>query len=116
VVPPYDFDDPQGRDIPDSAAAAIAASAFVEIGLIHPDPERAAFWMERGVAMLEQLCTHTVAWDDKRRGILQHGCYSKPHNEGVDSAVMFGDFFFVEALCKLLFPGRYRPELKAMIA
>ena len=38
-----------------------------------------------------------------------HGCYSRPHNEGVDSATMFGDFYFVEALCKAMMPGRFRP-------
>ena len=31
--------------------------------------------------------------------------------EGVDSATMFGDFFFVEALCRVALPGRLRPEL-----
>ena len=44
------------------------------------------------------------------RGALKHSCYSRPHNEGVDSATMFGDFFFVEALCRVALPGGLRPE------
>ena len=114
VVPPNDFDDPDRANVPDSSAAAIAASALIELGLIHPDAERGRAWIERGTAMLEYLCTYIVAWDDERRGLLQNGCYSKPHMEGVNSAVMFGDFFFVEALCKLLYPGRFRPNLEAI--
>jgi unsaturated chondroitin disaccharide hydrolase len=39
---------------------------------------------------------------------LRQGCYSKPHNEGVASAVMFGDFFFAEALCSAVMPGKLR--------
>jgi unsaturated chondroitin disaccharide hydrolase len=41
--------------------------------------------------------------------LLRHSCYSKPHNEGVDSATMFGDFFFAEALCRASLPDGLRP-------
>lgn len=114
VVAPYDFDDPAGDAVPDSAASAVAASAMIDIGLVHPDETEGRAALERGIALLAGLCRQAVAYDEARRGLLQHGCYSRPHNEGVDSAVMFGDFFFVEALCKLVHPGRFSPERGAM--
>ena len=65
-------------------------------------------WLGRAHAMLECLCRDYLARGEKHRGILKHGCYSKPHNEGIDSAVLFGDFYFSEALCKSVLLGRLR--------
>jgi unsaturated chondroitin disaccharide hydrolase len=111
-IPPYDFD-ATGEDakILDSAAAAVVASALIEMGRIHPDAAAGRKWGQRGVEMLEALCRDAFASEDSHRGCLKHSCYSRPHKEGVDSATMFGDFFFVEALCRVALPGGLRPEL-----
>jgi len=58
--------------------------------------------------MLSVLCRRYLATEQSHRGLLRQGCYSKPHNEGVASAVMFGDFFFAEALCSAVMPGKLR--------
>jgi len=76
---------------------------------VHPVPAAAAIWYGRGLAMLEALCRDAFASEGAHRGLLKHSCYSKPHNEGVDSATLFGDFFFVEALCRVAMPGKFRP-------
>jgi unsaturated chondroitin disaccharide hydrolase len=109
-VPPWDFD-ATGVDaqIKDTAAAAVVASALLELGRLHPDPAAAGRWGGRGLAMLEALCRDEFAYEPSHRGLLKHSCYSKPHNEGVDSATMFGDFFFAEALCRVMLPGKLRP-------
>lgn len=110
-IPPYDFD-ATGEDakVLDSAAAAVVASALLEMGRIHPDAEAARRWGLAACNMLEGLCRDAFAWEDAHRGALKHGCYSRPHREGMDSATLFGDFFFVEALCRAVLPGRLRPE------
>lgn len=109
-IPPWDFDDPAASDaLRDSAAAAIVSAALVELGAIHPDPAVGGVWISRAVATLETLCRDYLARDSQHRGLLMHGCYSKPQDEGTDSATMFGDFYFVEALCKLILPGKFRP-------
>lgn len=111
-VPPWDFDAPQEPGtLRDSAAAAIVASAFLDLGQLHIDPATGQQWIRRSLTMLEELCSDFLAREPHHRGLLKHGCYSKPHNEGIDSATMFGDFFFVEALTKVLLPGRFQPEL-----
>lgn len=109
-IPPNDFD-AEGEDakILDSAAGAVVASAMIEMGRIHPDADAGKRWSARGCDMLAALCTDAFANEDSHRGALKHSCYSRPHNEGVDSATMFGDFFFTEALCRVVHPGRYRP-------
>jgi len=108
-VPPWDFD-AKGDDarIKDTAAAAVVASALLELARIHPDRTAGGQWGARGLAMLEALCRDEFAREDSHRGLLKHSCYSRPHNEGVQSATMFGDFFFVEALCRVVMPGKFR--------
>lgn len=111
TIPPYDFD-ATGEDakIRDTAAAAVVASALIELGRIHPDAAAGKKRTVRACEMLDGLCRDAFAEEDAHRGALKHSCYSRPHREGVDSATMFGDFFFVEALCRVALPGRLRPE------
>jgi len=57
-VPPWDFD-ATGDDsaIKDTAAAAVVASALIELGRIHPQAQAGATWSQRGLAMLEARAT-----------------------------------------------------------
>ncbi|MEJ1978821.1 MAG: hypothetical protein WDN49_24595 [Acetobacteraceae bacterium] len=109
-VPYWDFDDPAIPHAPrDSAAAAITASALLDLAHLHPDPVSASLWRSKAEATLDLLCRDYLARDAAHRGLLTHGCYSKPHGIGTDAAVLFGDFYFVEALCTAVMPGRFKP-------
>lgn len=110
VVPPWDFDDPAAPNtLRDSATAAIVSAGLLDLAALHRDSAAAERWRERALWMLEGLCNEYLARSHQHRGLLMHGCYSRPHNEGIDSATMFGDFYFIEALCKATMPGRFRP-------
>ncbi|MEP9375325.1 glycosyl hydrolase [Aquabacter sp. CN5-332] len=111
----WDFDDPALPDAPrDTAASAIVANAFLTLAEIDPDTERAQRRWEQAVWLLEGLCGPSLAREPAHRGLLKHGCYSKPHNIGPDAAVLFGDFYFVDALCRITMPGRFRPALRRL--
>ena len=106
-VPPWDFDVPPGPDrIDDSSAAAIAASGLWDLAAVldSREPARAARYRDATLAILDTLCTeqylarHTPAWE----GVLKHGVYHFHKKLGVDESVMWGDFFFLEALDKVL--------------
>jgi unsaturated chondroitin disaccharide hydrolase len=113
-VPPWDFDDPAGEEATrDSSAAAIMADALLAVSDLHPDQRAAERRYSQALAILENLCTHCLAAGPDR-GLLRHGCYSKPHGEGTDSAVLFGDFYFARALCRVLMPGRFAPVPAAL--
>jgi len=117
LVPFWDFDDPSIPDAPrDSAASAIVASALLDLSALHPDEQKAARCAGQARSILTALCQHYLATESSHRGLLRQGCYSKPHNEGVVSAVMFGDFFFAEALCSAVMPGKFRPASKRLSA
>ena len=110
LVPFWDFDDPAIPNAPrDSSASAIVAAALLEIARLHPDPQAAARRAEQGCRLLDALCEGYLARNSAHRGLLQEGCYAKPQGLGVASAVLFGDFYFTEALAGLLMPGRLGP-------
>jgi unsaturated chondroitin disaccharide hydrolase len=114
VCPPWDFDDPSPNSEEDSSAGAIAAAGMLDIGALHPDEAAREFWTRRGVALLAGLARSYLAREPAHRGLLKHGCYSKPHGIGADAAVMFGDYYFVEAIARLLMPGRFLPGLQPL--
>jgi len=104
--PPWDFTDPAPEPTRDSSAAAIMAAGFLDIGGLHPDPIERERWTQEGVRLLTGLTRDCLAREPAHRGLLLHGCYSKPHNIGPDAAVLFGDYYYMEAIGRLLFPGR----------
>ena len=106
-VPPYDFD-AGGADVPrDSSASAIMAAGLLDLADLHPDEAVSAYWRAKADWLIKGLCDDYLALDDSQRGILKHGCYSAPHKTGTDAAVMFGDYFFAEALARVAFPGKF---------
>lgn len=110
LIPFWDFDDPSNPNSPrDSSAAAIVASALLDLSALHPDAEPGAEWRRRGLALLAKLCEHCLAKEATHRGLLKHGCYRKPNNDGLDCASTYGDFYFVEALCAACMPNALRP-------
>ncbi len=88
----------------ESSAGAIAASGLLDLARQTRSPEAAARYRETALAMLdaltepEYLAVNTAGWE----GILKHGVYHTTKNLGVDESVMWGEFFFVEALTKVV--------------
>ena len=111
-MPYWDFDADLSAPLPwgpqkDSSAAAIAASGLLDLERQTDSLDRAAAYRETALAMLDALCTSdylassTPGWE----GILKHGVYHTAKGLGVDESVMWGDYFFVEALMKVVQPG-----------
>lgn len=108
-VPYWDFDADLSQPPPwgaqkESSAGAIAASGLLDLARQTRSPEKAARYRQTALAMLdalaspEYLASQTPGWE----GILKHGVYHTAKNLGVDESVMWGEFFFVEALTKVV--------------
>ena len=103
-VPPNDYDDPRRPVLYDSSAAAIAASGLLNLGKIVQDPVHASRYRAAALTSLftltgsDYLAADTPGWE----GILKHGVYHQPKGIGVDESVMWGEYFFVEAVDKAL--------------
>ena len=103
-IPPNDWEEPSPMMPYESSAAAIAASGLLQLAALTGDPERAAGYASYARTILDTLLTpeflavDTPGWE----GILKHGSYHERKDLGVDESVMWGEYFFVEALDKLL--------------
>lgn len=92
----------------DSSAAAIAACGFLEMAALTKDRS-----LEHTARVLLKSLAERYAVRDSTQsnGLLLHGTYSKhsPYNtcteEGVDECVSWGDFFYMEALTRVLNPS-----------
>jgi unsaturated chondroitin disaccharide hydrolase len=96
-VPYWDFDVPQAPPQPrDTSAAAIASSALLELSQV--DPVRAAGDVDAARGMLRSLSSpEYLSRNTPFRSILIHGTQNLPEGQQ-DSGIMFGDYYFVEAL------------------
>lgn len=106
-IPPWDFDVPQGADrIPDSSAGAIAASGLWQLaGLVEKiDPSASAKYRNACLNILDALLTDEfMAWSTPGwEGVLKRGVYHFHKKLGMDESVMWGEFFFLQAVDKVL--------------
>jgi unsaturated chondroitin disaccharide hydrolase len=92
----------------ETSAGAIAASGLLDLAALVRDCEkpygnwrnyeRVALEMLDALVQPEYLAVETPGWE----GILKHGVYHTKKNLGVDESVMWGEYFFVEALTKVV--------------
>jgi unsaturated chondroitin disaccharide hydrolase len=107
-VPPWDYDAPAEGKLsisqPDSSAAAIAAVALFNLAKLTPDRVRAVAYRKAALHTMETLTRppYLASDDPAWEGILKRGVYHIHKGLGVDESVMWGEFFFVEALTKAL--------------
>ena len=99
-IPPWDFNAPsESRRILDTSAAAIAASGLLRLCRLLQDPVKGHHYWSLAIRILRSLCEHHLAKKDKKwEGILKGGVYHLPKELGVDESVIWGEYFFVEAL------------------
>ncbi|KAA3658529.1 MAG: glycosyl hydrolase [Chloroflexi bacterium] len=103
-VPPNDWMEVGGKRPFESSAAAISANGFFNLAQLTQDPVRAKFYHDYALTIMdtltepEFLAIDTPGWE----GILKHGAYHEMRGLGVDESVMWGEYFFLEALSKVL--------------
>ncbi|MFN8006681.1 MAG: glycoside hydrolase family 88 protein [Terriglobia bacterium] len=101
LVPPWDFQVPPGPGfLWDSSAAAIAASGFWKLSALTLSLEKAEIYRNVTFEILDTLVSPSFLAHGKsgQEGILLHGVYHYHKQLGVDESLMWGDYFFMEAL------------------
>ena len=113
-VTPWDYDAPEtgplARTQVDTSACAIAASGLLDLARVAPDRTKARAYRAFALTSLQTLSqkylgSRTPGFE----GVLNGGVYHIHKNLGVHEAVMFGEYFFVEALDKALTTLAERP-------
>jgi unsaturated chondroitin disaccharide hydrolase len=99
-IPPWDYNAPaENRSVVDSSAAAIAAAGLLRLCRLVADPMKGHFYWSTAIHILRTLCTkYLAAGDPEWEGVLKGGVYHIHNGLGVDESVMWGEYFFVEAL------------------
>ncbi len=103
----WDLSFTDGDDEPrDSSSAAIALCAMLE-GIKHMDefdPLR-EIYVNASKRIMNSLIDSYLTKDiPEANGLLLHAVYSKPGNNGVDEMNIWGDYFYMEALHRMLEP------------
>jgi unsaturated chondroitin disaccharide hydrolase len=103
-VPPWDFNAPlESRKLLDTSAAAIAASGLFRLSRLLPDQTKGHYYWATAMHVLRALCQkHLADKDPDWEGILTGGVYHVHKGLGVDESVMWGEYFFCEALDQAL--------------
>jgi unsaturated chondroitin disaccharide hydrolase len=103
-VPPWDFDAPEeSRKLLDTSAAAITASGLFQLAELSHDPVKGLFYAQAGRHIVANLCRkHLAQGDGAWEGVLKGGVYHLHKGLGVNESVMWGEYFFLEALDKAL--------------
>jgi unsaturated chondroitin disaccharide hydrolase len=107
VIPPNDWNDPEPALPFESSAAAIAASGLLDLAKATGDPTRSILYTKTALTILDSLsspqflASQTTDWE----GILRHAIYHQKKGLGVDESVMWGDYFYLEAIRKVLTDG-----------
>jgi len=97
-VPYWDYDAPGIPDEPrDASAAAITASALLELGAYSPEGYR---YRNASLEILESLSSapYLSVRAENRGFLLDHSTGNRPGNSEVDVPVIYADYYFLEAL------------------
>jgi unsaturated chondroitin disaccharide hydrolase len=86
----------------DTSAAACTASGLIELAGFLPDTEGAVY-RRAADRMLLSLTQHYGTWEQSdHQAILLEGTGSKPSGQNVNTSLIYGDYYYVEAIAKLL--------------
>jgi unsaturated chondroitin disaccharide hydrolase len=102
-VPPNDFDEPNPVRRWESSAAACAAGGLIMLSSLAANDDQAWRYHNHAEATITRLCEpEFVAYEDSWEGVLKHGSYHEGKQLGVDESVMWGEYFFVETLGRVV--------------
>ena len=105
LVPYWDFQVPEGpARLWDSSAGAIAASGLWNLSALTHSKVKAQLYRQSAFKIMSTLVSEEfLAQGEKdQQGVLLHGVYHYHKKLGVDESVMWGEYFFMEALEKTL--------------
>jgi unsaturated chondroitin disaccharide hydrolase len=88
----------------ESSAAAIVASGLFNLAELTADPLKEKVYREYALKIVDTLTQpeFLAVNDPDWEGILKHGSYHETKRLGVDESVMWGEYFFLEAVSKAM--------------
>lgn len=97
-IPYWDYDAPAYTDTPrDASAAAITASALIELSTLTPDGKR-YFDYARTILLSLSSPRYLAAKGTNNGFILMHSVGSLPNGSEIDTPINYADYYYLEAL------------------
>lgn len=101
-IPYWDFDVPDILNQPrDASAAAVTASGLLELSNYVADSEKANYYLDQAVQMIQVLSTEAFQSRDQNPAFLLHSTGHYPNGSEIDYAIIYADYYYLEALLRL---------------
>ncbi len=102
LIPYWDFNDPAIPNSPrDASAACVVASALLELSTLVDDKAKATLYRERAEQMLASLSKEQYQSRNINSAFLLHSTGHKPNGGEIDAAIIYADYYYIEALLRL---------------
>jgi len=126
-IPFWDFDDPAIpvagqttglRPAPprDASAAAVAASALLELSGYTKDRHKGGYYRHQAETMLATLSSPPYRSGTVNPAFLLHATGHKPAGGEIDAAIIYGDYYYIEALLRLKHLRQQAPVLTPFLS
>ncbi|HEX3024229.1 MAG TPA: glucuronyl hydrolase, partial [Chitinophagaceae bacterium] len=85
----------------DASAAAVTASALLELSQFVKDKNKAKEYRLKAEQMLAVLSSSKYLSGNKNTAFLLHSTGNKPADGEVDASIIYADYYYLEALLRL---------------
>lgn len=100
-VPHWDFRVESKEGTPrDTSAGACAACGMLELSL-YLDGDEKKKYINAAMGIVKSMYEHYGNWSNDNEGLLRGGTFNCPQGLGIDVSLIYGDYYFVEALDRL---------------
>lgn len=96
---PVDFRQPKEPDYEDSTAACIASCGLIELSKVCEGDER-DYFLNGAISLLKTLSEKRCDFGDSQDNVVNY-CTAAYHNREHHFAIIYGDYYFMEAIFKL---------------
>ena len=105
-LPRWDFTFKNDKTEPlDASAASVAASGMVLLSKMlarNNQLEEADLWKENSKKIINALAQHCFYESLDKYGLIENVTVDKPRNSGIGESSMYGDYYFIEAVYRLI--------------
>ena len=102
LIPFWDFNDPAIPNAPrDASAAAVTASALLELSSYIKETPKARLYKSKAEQMLASLSTANYQSRNVNNAFLLHSTGHKPNGGEIDASIIYADYYYLEALLSL---------------
>lgn len=100
-IPYWDFDDPKIPNAPrDASAAAIVASALIELSQLEDNRSKGRSYLKAAESMLTSLSSDQYQSRQQNSSFLLHNTGNLPAGYEIDASINYADYYYIEALTR----------------